>query len=45
MQSSSYSSFDFDATNIAMSQIYEEQQSEILDKIPKKLNTEKMFMK
>ena len=41
MQPSSYSSFDFDATNVAMSQIYHEQQSEILDKIPKKIEYRK----
>ena len=41
MHSSSYSSLDFDATNIAMSQIYEKQQSDILDKIPKKIEYRK----
>ncbi len=41
MQPSSHSSFDFDATNMAMSQIYQEQQSEILKKIPKKIEYRK----
>jgi len=41
MQPSSYSAFDFDATNMAMSQIYQEQQSEILNKIPKKIEYRK----
>jgi hypothetical protein len=41
MQHSSYSSFDFDATNMAMSQIYQQKHSEIFDKIPKKIGNRK----
>jgi len=41
MESLSYSSNDFNATNIAMSQIYQQKQSEILNKIPEKIEYRK----
>lgn len=41
MNSTSYSTSEFDATNLAMSEIYQEQQSDILSKIPKKIGHRK----